>query len=313
MEYKLERITPNGYKNIQKLKHRSMGYVQKLSDIEKKYDTTLFRKKDIGFFAVDENDNPAAYYGVFPMVATYMGNDYYVAQSGDTMTDPNHRQKGLFIKLALKTYELCKAEELSFVFGFPNENSYPGFKNKLSWEFVGNMQEFSFSGSNFPLCEVAKKYPIFSGLYNSLLKIRISKIQLPINQSSIVEFSHRSDQLYIKKDLSFYQYKMRSGGKFIIKLEGFTMFIKANTHLFIGDVGFFERSKTPQFIKTVEKLARLVLSKKALLLLNKNHWLYNYLQAEFEPKESLPIGFYKISQDFPFENVVISMSDYDTF
>lgn len=56
-----------------------------------------------------------------------------MAQSLDTLTDSRHRGQGLFPKLAASVYGRAQADGLSFVYGFPNGNSAPGFFNKLGW------------------------------------------------------------------------------------------------------------------------------------------------------------------------------------
>lgn len=312
MEYTTQRISPELYTDLQLLKNRSMGYLQDMSDIKRKFDTSCFGIRDIGFFARDKDNNPAAYYGVFPMVVVNNGKDYVIAQSGDTMTDPDHRKKGLFVQLAKEAYDFAGTQGIDFIFGFPNEFSYPGFKNKLDWIFFGNMQEFSIKSSAIPLCELAKKYNFFRPFYSRLLKIRLAKYIVNINSESIKGFSHGKNEFYIKKDLNFFNYK-KGENKFLVEINNFKFFFKAQTHLYIGEVAKFEESRIDDFILTLEKLTKLVQSRKLIMALSENHWLYSFMMKKMEPKESLPIGFYKYGNDFPFEKLILSMSDYDTF
>jgi len=53
------------------------------------------------------------------------------AQSGDAMTNFAYTGKGFFTQLGEKTDALLKAENIEFVYGFPNQNSYPGYIKKL--------------------------------------------------------------------------------------------------------------------------------------------------------------------------------------
>jgi GNAT superfamily N-acetyltransferase len=74
--------------------------------------------------------------GQYEVVRSKMnsGSDVFMASySQDTMTHPDFRRQGIFKDLANKTYNQCKAEGIDIVFGFPNENSHPGFVNKLDW------------------------------------------------------------------------------------------------------------------------------------------------------------------------------------
>jgi hypothetical protein len=49
-----------------------------------------------------------------------------------TMVHPNFRKYGLFVELANMAYG--QANKNSFVYGFPNANSLPGFKKRLEWK-----------------------------------------------------------------------------------------------------------------------------------------------------------------------------------
>ena len=82
-------------------------------------------------------DNIAAIYTAMPVMFKIKTNLCKAMQSIDTITDVNHRGKGLFPKLASKLYEDAPKNDLELVYGFPNENSAPGFFNKLKWISFG--------------------------------------------------------------------------------------------------------------------------------------------------------------------------------
>jgi GNAT superfamily N-acetyltransferase len=314
MEYFEQKLNPVNYKFIQQLLNRTSGLNQDIKNIEKRYNTAFTGLKDLGFFAVTESDYPAAYYGAFP--TRFIFNDKIIvgAQSGDTMTDPDHQKKGLFTKLATKTYEYCKEINVPFVFGFPNENSLPGFKNKLGWQFYGNMFEFSFQGSKIPLCELAFKYPFLKPLHRNLVRYRLSKFKQNQIQEVVKVFNMgTSVHMKIVRDESFFRYK-ENEDNYLIKINDFFILLKANTHLFIGDVAPFDETRTDDFLLVLKKLSKMVYSRKVVLFLNENHWLYSFMKNKIEPKVSLPIGFLNLSDvNFPFENIPFSMADYDTF
>ncbi|MCZ6774722.1 MAG: GNAT family N-acetyltransferase [Proteobacteria bacterium] len=88
--------------------------------------------------AMDE-DRAAALYTVWP-VKLKLGNDILLGgQSMDTMTHPDYRGRGLFVKLAGACYELCAARGYAALYGFPNSNSYPGFIRRLNWDHTGDI------------------------------------------------------------------------------------------------------------------------------------------------------------------------------
>jgi len=149
MEYELIRSNNDSLKDISKLYLDCFGIKVDESQLQEKYDTSLFELSFVGFLAYKNASDIAAYYGVFPVIAKVDGKEVLIGQSGDTMTASNHRKKGLFVTLAKKTYELAAENNMSFVFGFPNENSLPGFERKLGWEFYGRMQQYKLKGSTF--------------------------------------------------------------------------------------------------------------------------------------------------------------------
>ncbi|MBW1989044.1 MAG: GNAT family N-acetyltransferase [Deltaproteobacteria bacterium] len=57
--------------------------------------------------------------------------------SCDTMVHPDYRRRGMFTDLALALYQHMDMEHGVFVvWGFPNENSLPGFIGRLGWKTV---------------------------------------------------------------------------------------------------------------------------------------------------------------------------------
>ncbi|MEO7523506.1 MAG: GNAT family N-acetyltransferase, partial [Ferruginibacter sp.] len=58
-------------------------------------------------------------------------------QSIDTLTDMDHRGKGLFLKLANKLNMDAPANGFALIYGFPNDNSATGFFRKLKWTSFG--------------------------------------------------------------------------------------------------------------------------------------------------------------------------------
>jgi hypothetical protein len=310
-DYSFIQIDEGSAKFIKRLYSLCFHIRKSLSEIRTKYDTSMFGLRDTGFIAFDEKGTPGAYYGVFPIIITINDKDYTVAQSGDTMTAPLHRKKGLFIELARRTYELSKENKVEFLFGFPNESSYPGFKNKLNWEFYSCMQDFKIENKTLPLCELVEKFWILKPLYNKYCKLRLSRYRIVLDEAISRKFKNIYSVGYVKKDLNFFRYKERRA--YLIDYKGFIIYFKAETHLIIGDVVHFEKDKTDQFLKILSLLAKKLGCQKTLLSLSKNHWLYSYLQEKLPSKESLPIGFLRFDRNLLFDQISFTRADYDTF
>lgn len=84
------------------------------------------------YFA-DDNGLLAGQYEIIKFRAKYNGDETIGFHSQDTMTHRDYRRQGIFKTLADKSYESATKEGGAYVFGFPNQNSHPGFIKKLEF------------------------------------------------------------------------------------------------------------------------------------------------------------------------------------
>jgi GNAT superfamily N-acetyltransferase len=73
------------------------------------------------------------HYAVTPTPLWVKDKGHKAAFSMTTMTHPDYWGRGVFTELASEVYSYCKRSGIEVVFGFPNENSYHGFVQKLGW------------------------------------------------------------------------------------------------------------------------------------------------------------------------------------
>lgn len=76
----------------------------------------------------------AGQYTIVPVDMQILGRRVRTTQSVDTMTHSKYRKQGIFLALARDVYEEAKNDNVVLVYGFPNENSHPGFIKHL--EFI---------------------------------------------------------------------------------------------------------------------------------------------------------------------------------
>lgn len=310
--YSITRNDETMYNYIVDLYVRCFGINISKQEVSYKYSTQLFGASNVGFLAFHESGEVAAYYGVFPLEANIDGSIRRCAQSGDTMTSPKHQKKGLFVKLAEESYSLCTKLGIELVFGFPNENSYPGFKKKLNWHFTGNMQKFSVLTYNIPFCELAFKFKFITPLYKYFTNYKLKKLQVGYFNEGL-NFHNTTEKYYILKNSSFFKYKMNNSTCKLISYGGFTFFIKAEGHLMVGDVEYFDGFDIKKCLEVLKRLCRKLLCLKIIFYFSKNHWMYEQLVSIIEPNESLPIGFRIISKEMAVEKFQFSLGDFDTF
>ena len=82
-------------------------------------------------------DTLIGHYAVIPTMVQVAGRLTKAVFSMTTMTHPDYSGRGIFTYLAEEVYSSCVRQGFSFVYGFPNDNSYPGFTRKLGWMVLG--------------------------------------------------------------------------------------------------------------------------------------------------------------------------------
>ncbi len=311
--YQTLKINDDLYQKIAELYFQSFKIKESSRNISKKYNTSFFGLKNIGFFAIDENGETAAYYGVFPIILRSKNDDILVAQSGDTMTSPNHQKKGLFTRLAIETYQEAYKNGVHLVYGFPNENSYPGFKNKLDWDFNGHLKKFKLKNFTLPFNELSSKLKIFESAYLFFINTRFKNNLISPHDPKSNGFDHDLNPCRIKHDINFLRYKLQNPFVRIISINGFTLLIKFKGHLFIGDVVPFQIELVPKFISTLKMIGRRSGSRKTILMLSENHWFFEYLTTKITPEVGLPIGFFQYDRKINIDDISFTMCDLDTF
>lgn len=93
----------------------------------------------IGFNAW-AGDTLAAHYVVIPCGVMWKGVPVKAALSLNTATHPDHRGRGLFVRLATLTYETAAAQGYHHVFGVGNSQSTHGLVKKLGFQLVGRLE-----------------------------------------------------------------------------------------------------------------------------------------------------------------------------
>jgi hypothetical protein len=86
------------------------------------------------------NDNEVVgQYVIIPMKIKVNEEIVDSTLSLNTLTRKDYRGKGIFTGLADAVYNQCKEDKLEFTYGFPNQNSYPGFIKKLQFTDLGTL------------------------------------------------------------------------------------------------------------------------------------------------------------------------------
>ena len=84
-------------------------------------------------------DKIVGQYALWPTPLRLGGRVIQGAQSLDTMTHPDYRGQGMFTVLAEECMRYAAARGIELLYGFPNENSQPGFLRRLDWDHTGDI------------------------------------------------------------------------------------------------------------------------------------------------------------------------------
>lgn len=133
-DYKVELLDPENFDRLIPIMKDSFGI-----NVNVDYFKWKFLKnpsgKFVGFVAVSQEGEYAAYYGVIPELYQFGETQKIVYQSCDTMTHSRHRRKGLFQLLAKECYRYLNDQGKLFVIGFGGGQSTPGFL-KFGWKKI---------------------------------------------------------------------------------------------------------------------------------------------------------------------------------
>lgn len=137
-KYVYKPLTHENFKDFAHLYCAVYNYQPSVEQIQNKFSALTDDAGCIGYLAYSEQNEVAAFYGVFPKPIRFGLSSVIGAQSGSTMTHPSHRNQGLFKKLARLTYDESKIRKVDFVYGIPNQYSFKGFQS-LGWSFLYHM------------------------------------------------------------------------------------------------------------------------------------------------------------------------------
>lgn len=309
-EYKFKRVDEHCYNDLVYLSIKAFGVKTATSFYKAKMDTQHLGVIHLGFLAYASDNEPAAFYGVYPYMMEYKGKSYLAAQSGDTMTNPKHGGKGLFTTLAKMTYELAQSEGIQFIFGFPNDNSYPGFVKRLNWQHKENMRDYFLKVSTFPFAGIVKKLRILHPIYKLYLFFIFLFYKTPSRfQSSSIS---QNDFGRVKRDFLFFKYKSFYDN-YLISISGRTAWVKVDGSLQIGDIEFDENVSVDKLVRSIKWLSFLLGTTKVFFSVSKNTSWDIVLKDKLECEEKTYIGYLDLQSGLPLENFKFTAADYDTF
>ncbi len=308
-EYSIKRFDASMIKDLENLHALVYGSRPGPQHFPKKYDTAYTGVGYVGFMAFHPDGEPLAYYGVLPCFVQYKGAVVLAAQSADTMTNPKYRYKGLFVELSLITFELCKKLGITFVFGFPNQNSYHGAVNKLGWKMTHTMERFHVPVDSLLLEGAASRFRWLKPLYTRYADRVFGRYTLA--QPGLGNAFTEEGFGGICRDERYLLYRTYSPSR-VIRVGSVRVWMKVRGGLVIGDLQVGEGD----FVSTIgvlRELARRAGLSGISFIVSPGTAVHRQFAAAYTPEPSFPVLFQDLGATIPMGEIRFSYSDIDIF
>ena len=311
-EYDFIRLNSENFSDLLDLMAVINGVAPDPMQLQRKYETQAIGAAHVGFLAYAKGEKKAAaFYGVFPVRLFLNNAEVLAAQSGDTMTHPNHRGKGLFVALAQKTYAIAAQEGIQLVFGFPNQNSYPGFVKKLGWQHPYNMTAIDIWTPSVPFNILIKKTSSLAKYQRKWLMFLLTRffnpvVNLPEPCSSVIG----SGAFGVLRDQAYWDYKR--GRNAAYQIGGATVLLKYDGDLVVGDILAPDETIT-SVIRRLQVVAALAGIVRIKTYCSPKSDLAQILSRKGRARESLAYGYVAFNASLQPDQLQFTYFDYDTF
>lgn len=308
MKYAVQPFTKENAADFCRLYKAVYGKNKSIASVIGKFSVLRPSNRLLGFLAYDEQ-TPVAFYGAVAVKMVFQNSVELAAQSVDTMTHPEYRGQGLFIKLASLTYQQLQEEGFSFIFGFPNQYSESGFLNKLGWQYNERMNGYSICARQFSVEKITRRIPFIKNLHASFVNAIFAKYKTDRFPKKSIPQNYVS----VDRDSDYQKYKMNPGS-FVIAIDNCLFWIKLGHGLQIGEV---EAPNQMEFSNAVQKLTvlcrRCGISTIVFQLspeLPINEWIKERNASRFD---SWIVGHLNFNSTFTLERLKFTLADIDIF
>ncbi len=288
---------------------KAFGHTYSTEEIKRKF-LDPYQKIQCSSALQTDDGSIASFYGVIYQHVRWKDQTFDIVQSCDSMTDPDHGGRGLFVRLAQEVYECLRSKKVGFVFGFPNKTIYGLRVKKLHWQHFEDINCFRKKILTAPLAVVAKKWPVFKTLYRRYCShvLRKYKSNCGFFENSAITESRGG----VIHDKDYFKYK---GGadKYLLKLNGKCFWIKIDGYLWVGDFEVMSRSEFRQAFSTLSSLARVLGCERILFHFHEGSPNDLLLKSVMPVFHSVPYGFKVLNEQMKHIKLNFVAADFDTW
>jgi hypothetical protein len=308
--YHYQRVSSERLKDLLVLFKSAFGATPEISDVARKHSTEFVGCRDIGTVVYAENGSPAAFYGVFPVMARIGGAAVLIAQSGDTMVHKEHERRGLFVESAKRTYELAVGCGIRSVFGFPSATSYPGFVKRLGWKHIRDVQRYRFHAPMLPASEFLWRFPVARkalAAWQSLV-LRV----FPDGEFFAGCLMGRNADC-IERSKGYWEYKLRNPLVRCVRVRGVNVVLKLEGSLGVGDIDSDDPLAISKVLRTLRVFCVISGISRINTYLSDGSPLELALRRISNPAKGLPFGYADFSGGVSVGDLGFCYLDMDTF
>lgn len=311
-QYRIERLSKEKLKDMSFLFEINKNLSHSSSYFEQKFETSFTSKTYIGYIAYNiERKQPAAVYVVYPCYIHHKNEKVLSAQSGDTITNPNDQKKGLFVTLAMRTYELAKKEGIKVIFGFPNNNSQHAFFNRLNWTKSPPLINYKIKAVGIPFFKILKKLNLLNSVYYPYLN-QLQKLFKPSDNILLLSNEEYYDTRIIK-DKHYRKYK-KYEKSFMFRYRDITIWYKPGGEVRIGLIYLEEGSLSNKLILTLKILGFLIGIPNISITVSLNSFYDKALNLHYSPNSKTEnVGYLILDKKIGDLSINHSEADFDTF
>jgi hypothetical protein len=308
-EYRIERLSALRLKDLEVLYAAVYGAAPAPDYFRKKYDTAYTGVEYVGYIALNSQDIPVAYYGVMPCFIQSGKEEILAAQSGDTMTHPGFRYKGLFVELSKICFDLCRESGIRLIFGFPNQNSYHGAVTKLGWKMTESLECFSIPVATLPLTSLTRRWSWLNPFYRKYIERILRRYTLPETglPNSVIADGYAG----LLRDERYFRYKSYSDTK-VVRAGKAKAWISTGRTLVIGDLELTGPDFTAA-IKAIKKLAGILGIRQIFFHSSPHTHLHELFSTHYAKTPSFPVLFQDFGAGIPLERIKFTFADIDIF
>ena len=245
---------------------------------------------------------------MIPYELTYDGKKELAVQSLDSMTHPLYMKRGLFKTLMEKVYEDLNAENISFIWGFPNDGSIKSATKKLNWQ-----PTIPMNGYCIP---VMNRYISFAKRRANSMFYGENILSGIFEKELVNEFPAHSlagcDYVTTVRNQNYFDYKV-FGGSILINMNGIKIWLKLNGSIFIGDMDNISASELKRLMPLIIDKAKKCGASNIYFQTHAGSQIDNSFATHYPRFTSWKILYHNLCSALPLEKIGVTFGDLDSF